>query len=162
MGLAPQLITEEVYKRALNQLSKITKDNRIAIRLRAIVSAKEQGVGIVAKVFNINPNTLRVWVKNFKDGDVNDLEYKYGRGRKSNIKNEDYDVIQEWIEKDSNLTINKIIRRLEKELNVKTSKSAVHRALKKLSLSYITPRPKHYKQDQIKQEEFKKKFKKND
>jgi transposase len=147
MGLAPQLITEEIYKKALTELQYLTKETRVAIRLRAIVSAKEHGVAVVAKVFNITTNTLRSWVKNFKEGDWNGLEYKNGRGRKSNIREEHLNAIQKWIEEDNNLTINKILKRLEEKFNLKTSKSAIHRVLEKLKFSYITPRPQHYKQN---------------
>ena len=37
------------------------------------------------------------------------------------------------------------------------TKSTVHRIMKKLDFSYITPRPKHYKQDPNDASEFKKK-----
>lgn len=162
MGLAPQLITEDVYKRAFNELAQVRKDSRVGLRLRAIVSAKEQGVAVVAKVFDISTNTLRSWVKRFKGGGWNNLEYKHGRGRKSNISGEHLNVIEEWVHQDSNLTINKILKRLEEKYNLKTSKSAVHRVLKQLKLSYITPRPLHYKQNPDQQAEFKKKSKRND
>lgn len=162
MGLAPQLITEEKYQDALNALKQISKDNRIAIRLRAIVSAKEHGVGITAKVFNITTTTLRSWVKGFKKEDKNSLEYKPGRGRKSSINEDHLNIIREWIEKDSSLTIEKILKRLEKECKLKSSKSSVHRTLMKLGLSYITPRPQHYKQHTEQQADFKKKINNDD
>ncbi len=37
MGLAPQLITNELYTLAVNNLKGLSQDNRAAIRLRAIV-----------------------------------------------------------------------------------------------------------------------------
>jgi hypothetical protein len=61
MGLAPQLITEEIYQDAVNTLKQISKENRIAIRLRAIIAAKEHGVGITAKVFNITLKFPTEW-----------------------------------------------------------------------------------------------------
>ena len=159
MGLAPQLITDEIYKKALAQLTNLKKETRVAIRLRAIVSAKEHGVAMVAKVFNISTNTLRSWVKSFNGGDQNSLEYKPGRGRKSNVKEEHLNAIQKLLEKDSNLTLSKILKILEVKYNLKTSKSAIHRVLEKLKFSYITPRPRHYKQNPDQQVEFKKKSK---
>lgn len=158
MGLAPQLITEEIYRDAVKALKQISKENRIAIRLRAIIAAKEHGVGITAKVFNITTTTLRSWVKKFKKEDKDSLEYKRGRGRKSRITEEHLNEMRKWIEKDSSLTIKKILKKLEKECGVKSSKSAVHRALMKMGLSYITPRPKHYKQNAEQKAEFKKKI----
>ena len=158
MGLAPQLITEEIYQDAVNALKQISKENRIAIRLRAIIAAKEHGVAITAKIFNITTTTLRSWVKKFKKEDKASLEYSRGRGRKSKLKEEHLNEMRKWIKKDSSLTIEKILKKLEKECAIQSSKSAVHRALMKLDFSYITPRPKHYKQKAEQKAEFKKKI----
>jgi len=46
--------------------------------------------------------------------------------------------------------------RIANELLINFSKSSVHRLIKKLEFSYITPRPVHYKQDKSRHEEFKK------
>lgn len=147
MGLSPQLITEELYKKALATLKNISPDNRSAIRLQAIVSAKEHGVNVVAKVFNVNTNTIRSWVKSFMKGDLPGLEIQPGRGRKSKLSQEHLQAIRGWIQENPNLTIMAITEKLKTTFQIQTSKSAVHRALKELNLSYITPRPVHHKQD---------------
>ena len=156
MGMTQRLITDDLHYAAVKKLNSMSKNNRIAIRLRAIVSAKECGMKVVAKVFNVTTNTLRLWVKNFKDGGDENLEYKPGRGRKSNLTKENYNTLSNWLKVDCNLTLNKIVEKFEKECGVKTSKSAVHRAIKELNFSYITPRPQHYKQEKNEQNEFKK------
>lgn len=66
MGMSPQLITKSLYERAVAQLQTLKEDNRAAIRLRAIVSAKDHGVHVVAKVFDISANTLRTWVRSYE------------------------------------------------------------------------------------------------
>ncbi|WP_375329877.1 MULTISPECIES: hypothetical protein [unclassified Candidatus Tisiphia] len=55
MGTHQKLITEDLYKQAIAQLASTNKENRIAIRLRAIVAAKEHGIGMVSKIFDIIP-----------------------------------------------------------------------------------------------------------
>ena len=157
MGLPPQLITEELYAKAVHRLNSLKKDNRAAFRLRAIVSAKEQGVGNVAKVFGITTNTLRSWIKGFAKSSMEGLEYKTGRGRKGQFLEVHYKAIQEWTKEDPNLTIQKVIKKLEEAFNLKASKSVFHRALHRINLAYITPRPVHHKQDQSTHEAFKKK-----
>lgn len=157
MGLTTRLITEEVYNKGKAILENLSQTNRSAIRLRAIVSAKDHGVNLVAKVFGISSNTLRSWVKGFTAGELEGLDYKVGRGRKSNINEEHQIAIYQWIKENCNLTLDQIVIKLDESFKVKTSKSAVHRLLQKLNLSYITPRPKHYKQNQNLQAEFKKK-----
>jgi transposase len=147
MGLAPQLITEEIYREAVTCLKKLSQDNRAAIRLRAIVSAKEQGVSVVAKVFGVSTNTIRSWVKSFTKNALLGLEYQPGRGRKSKLSDQHLKVIKRWIQENPNLTILAITDKIKNVFGIESSKSAVHRALKHLNLSYITPRPVHYKQD---------------
>ena len=159
MGLSPQLITREIYNKALGRLKALSKENREAIRLRAIVSAKEHGVNVVAKVFDVDTNTIRAWVKRFGSEDVSGLSYKPGRGRKSNLTESHIEAIRNWTQEDSQNTIVKILHKLKKQFGVESSKSAVHRVLHKLKLSYITPRPVHHKQDKTEHTEFKKKSK---
>ena len=147
MSLAARLISKELYKVAKKHLKTLSQDNRAAIRLRAIISTYEHGVDIVAKVYGVSGNTIRNWVKAFSKDQVSGLQYKPGRGRKSKLTDCFLQAIAEWIRGDPNLTIAAILQRLEKDHGVESSKSAVHRALHKLKLSYITPRPIHYKQD---------------
>lgn len=157
MGLAPQLITNELYKIAVKHLKTLSQDNRAAIRLRAIVSAYEHGVNVVAKVFGVNSNTIRNWVKAFAKEDVSGLEYQSGRGRKGKLSNHHLQEIAKLVQENPNLTITAILQKLKETHGVESSKSAVHRALHKLKLSYITPRPIHHKQDKKLHPEFKKK-----
>lgn len=147
MGMTPQLITEEVYKKALNKLKDISQDNRAAIRLRAIVSAKEQGVNLVAKVFGVSANTIRNWIKSFATEDMNGLEYQSGRGRKSKLSSCHINEILKWTKENPNITIMAIVEKVKTSFGIHSSKSAIHRILKELNLSYITPRPVHHKQD---------------
>ncbi len=161
MGMRQQFITDELYEACCADLNNINKISRAGIRLRAIASAKEHGMTLVAKVFNITCNTLRSWIKDYKK-DIANLEYNPGRGRKSKIEAQHRESIAKWVSDDCNITIAEIVIKLEGECGLKTSKSAVHRVMHELSLSYITPRPQHYKQDKNLREEFKKKSKNND
>ena len=159
MVMSPQLITQSLYDRAVAQLKTLKEDNRAAIRLRAIVSAKEHGVNVVAKVFDVTTNTLRSWVKSYEKGGLAGLYYKAGRGRKSHLQDIHCQALSEWVQGDPNLTLGHLVLKLKQAFDVDSSKSAVHRVLLKLGLSYITPRPVHHKQDKSLHEEFKKKSK---
>ena len=141
MGLSPQLITDDLYAEAVETLKNLNKAGRAAVRLRAIVSAKEMGVELVARVFNITSNTLRAWVKSFRDGDLEGLDYKPGRGRKSNLQPIHLQEIQKLTEENSNITLNALVIKLQEKFSIKTSKSAVQRAIKGIGLSYIIPDP---------------------
>lgn len=157
MGLSPQLMTEDLYKKAKARLQTLTQNNRAAIRLRAIVSVKEQGVNVVARVFGVTGNTLRSWIKGFEKEGLEGLDYHPGRGRKSNLSKEHIEAIRQWVLKESHLTIAALLVKLEEVYGVKSSKSAVHRVLQHLNLAYITPRPVHHKQNKELHQGFKKK-----
>src|SRR3989338_5390981 len=116
MGLAPQLITEEIYTEAVICLKKLSQDNRAAIRLRAIVSAKEQGLNVVAKVFGVSTNTIRSWIKSFAKSDLLGLEYQPGRGRKSNLSDQHLQEILKWTQENLNLTILAIVENDQKSI----------------------------------------------
>jgi transposase len=66
-------------------------------------------------------------------------------------------ILKQWVEKDGNITAKELVIKIEENLKVRISMSSVYRVLKKLRFSYITPRPKHYKQNSSSHEEFKKK-----
>jgi transposase len=121
MGSSTRLITEEIYNKG--KLESMSQTNRAAIRLRAIVSAKEHGVNLVSLVY-----TLRAWIKSFAAEGLRGLDYKPGRGRKNKITEEHQLAINGWIEEDCNLTLNQI--KLNEHFKIETSKSAVHREVK--------------------------------
>jgi transposase len=58
--------------------------------------------------------------------------------------------IKKWLEKDSNSSIGKIYKKLKKHFDLNFSRSTVHRAMKSVEFSYISPRKHPYKQDKIK------------
>jgi len=159
MGMSPQLITQSLYDQAVVELKMLKEDNRAGIRLRAVVSAKEQGVKVVAKVFDVSTNTLRSWVKSYANGGIAGLYYKAGRGRKRHLQDIHCKALSEWIQADPNFTLERLVLKLKQVFDVDTSKSAVHRVLLELGLSYITPRPVHHKQNKSLHEEFKKNLK---
>jgi transposase len=66
-------------------------------------------------------------------------------------------VIEKWIEQDPNMTAKAIVLKVQETFKLTVSMNSVYRLLKRLKLVYITPRPKHHKQDTSSHEEFKKK-----
>lgn len=153
------IITSQIYNEAQLQLknlsSKQTKEKHI---LKAIISAKDNGITLAAKILNIPPITIRRWAVRFQKEGINGLQCKKGRGRKTNVPEAVQNIIKQWVHENNSMTLKEIVIKL-KDFNVKTSISAVHRIMKqKLGLSYITARPVHYKQNKELQKDFKKKI----
>ncbi len=65
--------------------------------------------------------------------------------------------LKKWLEKDPNISIIDVKERIKNQFNLKVSRSTVHRAMKEIGFSYITPRKIDYKQNKKAAEDFKKK-----
>lgn len=155
--MGKKLIDEAVYKSAQQALAKMGNNGTTANKLKAVSAAFKHGVHKVAAVFDVNPSSIYRWSKKIKNGDfeslVNQRKLKDGIVLKSKHKTE----IAEWLKADPNHTIASVMLKLKEHFDITPSKSTVHRAMQACGYSYITPRPKHYKQDKTKVQEFKKK-----
>lgn len=159
MGRHQSIITESIFDRAKLALKQIqTVNSRESTRLKAIISAWNHGITLSSKILEISPKTIREWAKRFSSDGIKGLQYKSGRGRRSNINKSKRLVIKGWAKEDPSMTLKEVVLKLKERFDVTTSISAVHRILKKLGLAYITPRPIHYKQNKKDRNEFKKKY----
>jgi transposase len=153
-----KLVDATTLKIAQAGLKSLGRYGVIASKLRAIISAGEYGVAPVARVYGIARSTLTDWIKNLKDDkSLLKLQVSSGRGRKSKLSKEQCEIVEQWLLLEPGLTIDKVVARIKESFNMDLGRSTVHRLMKKLSYSYITPRPIHYKQDKSLHDEFKKK-----
>lgn len=150
-------ISEELYNKVVEELRTCGRQGDVSRKLQAIKSAKEHDITLVAKIYGVSRLSIMNWIKDFESMGVEGLKIKEGRGRKAIVNSEEEEVIRKWLEKDNTITIKVLKLRIEEELGKKIGKTATHDLMKKLGFSYITPRPKHYKQVKEKQVEFKKK-----
>ena len=153
-----KIIDSNTAKIAKEWLKKIGKVAKISRKLEAVVAAEAHGIDIVAKIYDVTRKTLTSWAKVIKLENIEKLETGKGRGRKSPLSDDNtVNTVKEWVKADPTLTIAKIKAKLEEELSITSSLSAVQRFLKKSGLSYITARPRHYKKDEVAEVAFKKK-----
>jgi transposase len=155
MAQVSKLLTDDLVAKAKFDLKKLGRYGLVAAKLQIIIAAKEHGITGVCKIHGISRTTLTDWIKKFNREEVKALVNKSKKPRSP--LSEHLGTLKKWVEKDSNITAKELVIKIEEELEIKTSMSSVYRLLNKLKFSYITPRPKHYKQDSSKQEEFKKK-----
>jgi transposase len=150
-------ISEELYKKVFEELRISGRQGDVSRKLQAIKSAKEHDISLVAKIYGVSRLSIMNWIRDFESMGAEGLKIKEGRGRKAIVNLEEEEVIRKWLEQDNTITIKVLKLRIENEFGKKIGKTATHDLMKKLGFSYITPRPKHYKQDEEKQIEFKKK-----
>lgn len=156
MANKSKLIDETTFNNAQSMLESLGNNAKGALKLKAIVAAKTHGITIVADIFNVSRNTVTTWINKFKN-DVNSVfEISAGRGRKDKLTLEQLYIVKELVNNNPNITLYQVAQEIEKKFAIKYTIPAVHKILKKLKFSYITPRPKHNKQDTSKHDEFKK------
>lgn len=151
------IINKTVYDNAKKALLKLKSYGTTANKLKAVISAYDNGIKKVSEVFNVHPTSIHRWAKQISDNDLDSLinNSKHQDGIK--LKKHHKEEIRKWINKDPNISILGVKENLKKRFDLEVSKSTTHRAMKEVGFSYITPRKSHYKQDQKQVEEFKKK-----
>ena len=160
MSRKSRYVSDELLESASEELKKLCKDALIARKLEAIIAACKYGISEVAKIYNITHKTLLSWIKNFKATKLDNLKAPPNRHRKSILNESDREIIKKIIEVNPQVTINFLVQKTLELCGKKISKSSMHRELKKMKYSHITPRPQHYKQDKEKVDTFKKRSKK--
>jgi transposase len=156
MSRVSKAVSEPLFEQAKTALKVLGNNGKIAIKLRAIIAAKEYGILLTAKVFGVSRQSLLEWIKRFASNNIQGLELKSGRGRKSKTDAEIRENIREMLLKNPNMTGKQVQDFLLKKHNVSLKKSAINNLLGDIGFSYITPRPRHYKSDQSAQDDFKK------
>ncbi len=151
------LLTDQVVLSATEGLKKLGKTGLVARKLQAIIAAKKYGITRTAEFYTITKKTLIQWIKDLKRGSLEALEVQVGRGRKPLVTKAQEIEIKKWISENCNITINQLRQMILENMNVKLSSATAHRIMQRLEFSYITPRPRHHKQDPKLRDEFKKK-----
>ncbi len=156
MAGVSKLLDDKTYDLAKSGLENMGQFGNLAVKLKAITACKEHSISEVAEIFQISRISLTNWIKAIKNGDLDELFIKEGRGRSCLVNESHHATIKSWIENSPNLTIENIQMKICNELNIKIGRTATYNLIKKLNLSYITPRPTHHKANIEAQESFKK------
>ena len=156
MAGVSKAVSEEVFIQAQNALKELGKAGEISRKLQAIIAAKTIGVSLAAQVFCTSRPSLMAWIKNFSDQATDGLKIKSGRGRKPSVDAKIQEKLRQFMQKNPNATMEEVRKFIKEKHSISISPSSANRLMKRLNLSYITPRPKHYKAVASDQEAFKK------
>lgn len=152
-----KLLTTDVVELASDELKKLGSYGYISKKLCAVIASSKHGITNVAKIYDISKVTLISWIKHVRCGNLSKLAAPPERKRKTKLSNAQMEDIKSLIEADPDITIKALRIKIENLYGIILGASTVHRIITKLKFSYITPRPSHYKKDEVALEEFKKK-----
>lgn len=156
MSRQSKAISDALFEQAKISLKQLGRSGEAGRRLQAIISAKTKGITAVSEVYGITRMTLMSWIYKFKASSTEGLKIKAGRGRKRKIPLAAEKSAKNMIEKNPTITIDEVRLKIIEKHGISPSRTTVYRLMKRLSFSYITPRPRHYKAQEDLQEDFKK------
>jgi putative transposase len=163
MSRPKRKLDEATLIRAKEELSRL-KDGRVAIKLKAIIAYYELPAKRVAQVLQTSRPTIHLWVDRFKKEGVEGLRDKPKGHYLGKLKEEHKERIQEWLisskcseGKVVHWTLKSLQEEIEKVFGIKISHTGIWKNLKKMGFNLKKPRPRSYKADISKQEEYKKK-----
>jgi transposase len=156
MSGVSKLASADVSNRAKDLLLSMGKTSYVAVKLQAVISAKDHGIQTVADIFGVTRPTVTAWIKHVKEGSFDRLTVAPGRGRKPKLSPEQLQKVEEWIQSSRQVTSQRLSVFVKDTFDISISTATAHRIIKSLGFSYMTPRPRHYKADKVKGVEFKK------
>lgn len=156
MARFSKLVDKEVVEKASKSLKELGNYGKLSVKLKAVVACGDNSITQVSKIFNVSRFTLNEWIKSVKIGGVSDLTLKAGRGRNAIVPELYHQEIKSWLLEDSQLTTDAVMIMIKDKFNLNIGRTATYNLIKKLGLSYITPRPSHYKKDESLHDTFKK------
>ena len=159
MGNKSKLLNESVVALASSELKKLGSHGYISRKLCAVIASSKYGITDVAKIYDISKGTLISWIKSIKDNNLGKLAAPPSRKRKTKLSKSQVEEICALLEEYPNITIDALRIKINDVYGIALGKSTVHRIMQGLQFSYITPRPSHYKKDEVATQEFKKKSK---
>lgn len=139
-----------------DKLLKEIPFSKISVKLKGIIALKDNDISKVAKIFAVSRNTLKNWAKNFDLYGIEGLRPKERKSRKPKLNETQKQQVKSWIDVNPNLTLKELRLKISNEFSINISLSGLWYNLKGMNLSYITARSKHYMQDKVKLDEFKK------
>ena len=160
----PKLVfTEALALRAQADLDTLDR-NRVAQKLRAIISAVKYPVSQVAEISGVATETVWRWATAYAKGGIEGIYPKAKKSRRSKLTAKQKDEALRWVDgsktpegKYVHWTLEKLRQAFIDRFKVTLSVNAIWTWLRKEGRKLKVPRPKHYKADAVAQEEFKKK-----
>ena len=162
MGRPKTLLTDSIYNNIVSDLKKIPNSDLI-FKLTALKAASFNKQSEVAKMYDISRATLQRWAFLYTKYGIEGLKPKPRGHNPSKLTVAEKEIIKQWIiscKDSSGRQVHWTLMRLKQEIlnnfDKNVGKTPLWLSLKSMGLSLKKPRPKHYKSDKEKQEEFKK------
>lgn len=160
-------LPQEFANYNFEKLAKNEPHARVRIRLLGLAHLKDgKTITATAHICKVERSTIYDWINRFKEGGIEALQEKEGRGAKPKLPQDQHIIFRDAVLELQNCRCGgrikgmDVMKLMEEKLGIKCSLDTVYRALATVDLVWISARSKHPKTDLEAQDTFKKTSKK--
>lgn len=135
-------IVDKTTLRKAEEVLKTIPGNKTAIQLKAILVCEHYPVKQVAEIFGVSTRTVSRWIDKFSLYGIDGLKDKPKGHMKAKLSGKHKEIIKKWIEsgidsrgKRNRWTLQQLKIKVENELKIEISTTALWNHLKKMNLS---------------------------
>lgn len=160
-------LPEEFASYNFEKLAKKEPNARVRMRLLGLAHLQDgKTITETAQICRVGRGTVHDWINRFKNGGIEALQERQGRGAKPKLPREQHMVFREAVLELQNRRCGgrikgmDVMKLMQEKLGIECSLDTVYRALATVDLVWISARSKHPKTDLEAQDAFKKTLKK--
>lgn len=135
------IVDKTTLKNAEKELRSIP-GYKTAIQLKAILVCEHYPVKQVAEIFGVSTRSVSRWIDKFRSKGIEGLKDKPKGHMKARLTDKHKEILKKWIKngidshgKRNRLTLQQLKIKVEKELNITISTTALWNHIKKMNLS---------------------------
>lgn len=123
-----------------SEINKLENDTKVLNKLYVVLDVlHDEPVSYIMKKHNISQGTVYNWIHQWNAGGIEGLKRKEGSKGQSKLTDEQFQMLDELIQKENLQTAKEVQYKIEKEFNVEYSIRQIERIMKKLGYSYTKP-----------------------
>ena len=123
-----------------DEIKKLENETRVLNKLYVILDVlHDEPVSYIIKKHGISQGTAYNWIRQWNNGGMEGLKRKEGSRGQSKLTDEQFQELDEIIQKENLQTAKEVHHKIKEEFNVEYSIRQIERIMKKLDYSYTKP-----------------------
>ena len=123
-----------------DEIKKLENETRVLNKLYVILDVlHDEPVSYIIKKHGISQGTAYNWIRQWNNGGMEGLKRKEGSRGQSKLTDEQFQELDEIIQKENLQTAKEVYHKIKEEFNVEYSIRQIERIMKKLDYSYTKP-----------------------
>lgn len=131
---------EGIISDVQDEIKKLENETKVLNKLYVILDVlHDEPVSYIIKKHGISQGTAYNWIRQWNNGGMEGLKRKEGSRGQSKLTDEQFQELDEIIQKENLQTAKEVYHKIKEEFNVEYSIRQIERIMKKLDYSYTKP-----------------------